>query len=90
MFSILDHFQEEMKHILDNTGMQLLEVQHDHLVWLPAILINEQLPETIQRNKLSTQLVIVKRDHVAVTSSKIKKYKMLFQMLYRHVQVHEI
>lgn len=62
MFSILDHFQNDMKHILDDTGFYLLEVQHDHSVQFPAILINEQLPGKIQRNKFSTQVIIAKID----------------------------
>lgn len=62
MFSILDHFREDMNHILDDTGLYLLEVQHDHSVQFPAILINEQLPGKIQRNKFSTQVITVKID----------------------------
>lgn len=61
-FSILDHFQTDTKHILDDTDLHLLEVQHDHSVQFPAILINEQLPGKIHRNTFSTQVIMVKID----------------------------
>jgi len=87
MFSILNH-------ILENTGLYLLEIQHDHSVQLPAVLINEQLPGKIQRNEFSTQVIIVKVDCdlvlVLLPFQKITKYKMLFQMLYWHVKLYEI
>lgn len=62
MFSIPDHFQEDKKRILGDSGLYLLEVQHAHSVRLPAILINEQLPGKIQRNKFSTQAITVNTD----------------------------